>query len=438
MKRLIWILLVASCFGQMNIAFPSPRGGAAALHPKQKMMSKVLTGTWTNRFVEVYSHDGAPTSGEPATPILLAGNFRKMYVQLDGDPDSGGSSKGYTLTLRKNKTTNTAVTCTVLSSTANFQCAYTGSDVHVTASDTVAYQITAVSTPANTPGLSIIIEFEPDADDGSTVMMFSGGGSAVSSSDGQYFAFAGSAAGSATENTKFVVIPMDGTITLFGTNLGTVPGAGTSRTYTLRQTTGSGAGSGSNVGTAITYGAAANGLTTQAESISVTKGDRIDFIQNVSGSVASSQLAWGMVFKPTTTGQFILATSTSATSLSTTNATPSYITMSGGSGTSGTTESAQQQAATADFQLNGYSACLNVSPGTSPRDYTVTLEENAGAPSTTYSTALNAAGYCPVNSATTTYTIPTNYYLYNSKSVANATTPTAAKIAISYVGYIAP
>ncbi len=229
---------------------------------------------------------------------------------------------------------------------------------------------------------------------------------------------------------------MAGTITGLATNLNTVPGGTATRVFTLRQTTGSGAGSASSVGTAITYTAAQNGITIQSESISVAAGDRIAILHNTTNTPTASLIGWGIVFKPTTIGQFILPTAIAGTALG--NAAANWTKMSGGAAEPNVTETVGQMVTSNDFSLKGFTMCALASPGVSPRAFTLSLRNNGADASTTYATDINAAAFCPVTSVATVYPIPANFDLLGTQSTPSGTTPTAVKVMVSWIGYIAP
>jgi hypothetical protein len=299
----------------------------------------------------VCSFSGTSLSAEPVPPLGLAGNFRKMYVKLVSDPDSGGSSNGYTFTLRKNKS-NTGVATTILSSTSSFQNAYTGANVHFAATDTVSLAISKSGSPANSPAFSLIIEFEPDAEDGSTVLL-SGERSNLSTANNVFCAIAGEQGVNTVETGLYVVMPMAGTITGFNVNVVTAPGGTATRTFTLRQNA-------SSVGTAITYSSGTSGIQSQSESITVSQGDRITILFNTANSPAASAGGFSVVFKPTTTGQFVIPFNSASNIL--TNSVSNYIELSGTASTIGSTETLQN-IFTADISLAGWTAYLSTTPG---------------------------------------------------------------------------
>jgi hypothetical protein len=362
----------------------------------------------------------------------VAGNFRKMYAVLLTDPDSAASSNGYTFTLRKNGVA-TAATVTILSSTSSFEASYAGADVHFAAGDLVDYEQDVVGSPANAPLASFIIEFQSDSGGGYYKTILTSGikGASLTATGAQFLSAFGQLAQNATEGNTYTVVPMAGTITSFSSQLTTVPGTSNSRTFTIRQTSG---GSTSSVGTAITYSAAQNGVHTQTQSISVAAGDLIDYQEDVTGTPATSKAGFSLVFEPTTGGQFIIPSSYPLGSILSASATR-YVGLSVGAGAVETTEANAKQVVTADFSLNGWTAWLDVSPGGSGKTYTVDLRRNAGAPSVTYSTGITAGGV--TSSASTSYSIVANWDLLDTRVVPSST-PTAAHMVISYVGYIAP
>ncbi len=420
-------------------------------HYRQILFSRVLAGTFTGRFFAISGgNQVANTATEVLSPVLTAGNFRHLCFHFNSDPDSGGSSKGWTITLQKSSSPGfssspTAITVDVLSSDSgtSFSKCYTGADVHFGAGDYANYKITAAAggAGANTPIGSSTIEFEADANDGRTLISTSSVAT-VLTTDSNYLNFSGVAGLTSTENTRMMVMPMDGTITSFLFYSSAAVTGSQTKTYTIRKTTGSGAGTTTSctsnacggTDTSIVYSVAGvvSGDQQVTENIPITAGDRINILQNSTGSPTLGNIAYGILFKPTTTGQFVIPMgfATASTSVAT------YISPSGhGTNSTSATEATVSEIFITGFSLNGFTMCATVSPGAG--SYAVSLRENAGAAPTTYSTTANSGAYCPVTSASTSYAIPTNFNLYDSV-ITPASSPTASVFMVSYIGYIAP
>jgi len=292
--------------------------------------------------------------------------------------------------------------------------------------DTMRMRSQPVGTPANTPRFTLVAEFQSDTANEGILL----GGSSSLSSTQKWLPIAGTLAASGTESLTYTMFPLAATLAGVSVNLSAAPGTGNTRTFTLRKTSG---GSTSSVGTAITYGAAESGVKHQAESISVAAGDMLSIQSDVTGTPAAALLGVGIVYNPTTDGQFVIPLAASAGQLSTSAAR--YVPPSSSNNTPTATEANTQQVMMTDFSLRGWTAWLDASPGGSGKKYTPELRLNVGAAGTTYATDMTTQG--PTTSASTNYVIPADWDLLDTL-VTPASTPTAARITISYVGYIAP
>lgn len=397
--------------------------GVSSNGSKSKLLVPTMATVNGTRYTNPSGGSTTLSSGTMVTPMPTAGSFQKLYVYLSGDPDSGASANGYSFTLNKGGSA-TSITVNVLSSTSGFHSAYTSSPVHFNTGDLITLVQAPVGTPANLVNFSAEIEFQGDTT-GETILLGGINGNALSATTNEFVPVYGEKNVFTLESEYWSVFPVAGTITKFSTNLTTVPGGTGTRTFQLRQNAG-------NIGTTITYTAAQSGVQSQAQSISVSAGDRIDIESNTTNSPATSTAGWGLVFVPTVTGQFIIpVTATSTLSASATRFMP----IAGISITPGATETSVnlQNAVTADFSLNGFVAFDDANPGGGVKQYTLSLERNAGAAGTTYSTVMNSAG--PTASATTNYPIVANYDLLGIKIVPSGT-PTVARTAISFIGTI--
>ncbi len=413
----------------------------APLHYRQILYSRVLAGTFANNNFSIFSASGAPFASDILAPIGIAGTFRHLCFKFNSDPDSGGSSKGWNITLNKNIVAQ-AVSVAILSSDSgtSFAKCYTGAGVHFSATDNPEYVITAAAggAGANTPIGSATIEFEPDANDGTTVLLGDNAGNSLPTTNNYYLSFS-SVGGFTTENTRMTVFPMDGTITSFFFKTNNAVTGTQTRTYTLRKTTGSGAGTttsctsnacgGTDAAILYSSGGTSFGVQQVAENIPITAGDRIDIIQNTANTPTLAQGGWGILFKPTTGGQYII----NAINMTASNSSSVYGPLDGYSPSA--TEATVQVISITDTTLQGFTMCGTVSPGAG--SYALSLRENAGAAPTTYSTTANSGSYCPVTSANTSYAIPTNFNLYDTV-ITPSSSPTVSAFMVSYLGYTAP
>ena len=410
-----------------EVGYANSSVGTATLTLNLTMITKLMIpGIASGNTCSYNVMAGGNTCYGAESIMPTAGYFRKLYVKLASDPDSGGSSKGYSYTLYQNDAT-TAVTVSVLSSTSGFQAAYTGSDLHFVKGDLIKLRIAGISSPANSPEFSAIIEFQSGTANEAILL---GGALALDTTDATFLPVSGAvAANVATENHAFTMFPMAATITGMEIRVsGAVMGTGNSRTFTIRQTH---AGSTSPVGTPIVYGAAANGVISSAESITVAAGDLIDIESNVTSTPPTGVTFYvGLTYAPTVNGQFLIPLSNSTTQLSTSGT--NYAGISSMLGPSAT-ETNVQNVVTSDFTLQGWTAWLDASPGSGT--YTPSLRRNGADAGTNYATAMSTQG--PTISASTSYSIVANYDVLDTL-ITPASSPTAGRITMSYIGYIAP
>ena len=93
--------------------------GSSATNYKMKMFSWVAPGYTFPAYFSPMAFSHAALAVEQVQPLPLAGNFRKLCVQFYSDPDSGASSNGYTLQLRKNKVDVSGFAITIRSNPDN-------------------------------------------------------------------------------------------------------------------------------------------------------------------------------------------------------------------------------------------------------------------------------------------------------------------------------
>ncbi len=65
-------------------------------------------------YVSMLNSYRSATESDVEQMMPVAGTLSNLYVRLDGAAGAAGSGRSYTFTVRKNGTTDTAVTCTVL------------------------------------------------------------------------------------------------------------------------------------------------------------------------------------------------------------------------------------------------------------------------------------------------------------------------------------
>ena len=399
---------------------------------------------------QYWSLSGENTSGAAANtqvctvPMPAAGYLGNIRFILAGAPDTSGSGKGYNVSLVQNGTVSGTATLAVTGSGTTG--IYSGS-IHYAVDDQVCLNVAETGSPANSPRMSWLIDFTPDT---AGVNIFLGTTASTNFPANGVDHFVSLNGDSTTVNTaesgSYLIMPMSGTITNFTFYLATTPGSGNTRQFKLKQCSGASCTS-SPVGTAITYTAAQNGICSScpvSQSISFSAGDLFDIWQTETlGTVPTASAAsWGVAYTTTTQGQFVIPVAgTSGTLLST--SAVRYVSMAAtccqGGGTAwpnATRADVQNLIYTTTMVLEGYYVWFSTSP--SPGTYTIALELNGAAAGTTYSTAFSTQGPTASSNLGTSYTLPTSAYNLYDSSVTPGSTPTAAYLIMSYIGYIAP
>jgi len=188
----------------------------------------------------------------------------------------------------------------------------------------------------------------------------------------------------------------------------------------------------------LSWGAAETGVKSTAQNIDLAVSNFIHFYWTVAGgSAIVSGATAGIAIKPDTKGQFILANGSPNGNMS--NSVDTYLPLVGSMNTPNTTVDAWVNIASGDFSITGASARVFASPGTSPNSYTTTLREGTvGAMadcSVPFQIVLTAATQWA--SGTGNRPVPEDFTCYDTEMTPYST-PTAVRIMISYIGYIAP
>lgn len=273
-------------------------------------------------------------------PLPHAITLDRLIVQVDVGP---GTGKNLVFTVLKNGSA-TALTATISGSSTQ------SSDVTHTVSFAQGDQITiqvALDSGGTVPG-TIYWNARQDASG-----MFAMLGAITSSSTG-YLPVMGSGTPLAVGDAE-VIVPCGGTVENLFVNSSGTAGNWTVYKNTVAQTLATGAMGGTT----------ANDTT---HSFTVVAGDRIAIRNTGTGRVTS----WGISFAPTTDGQSFL---TAVTNGNVSTSATTYIPATQVSGSPATSESsAMLQAAT----LLAVYGQTSVSPGVSPKQYTLQARQNSG------------------------------------------------------------
>jgi len=169
------------------------------------------------------------TSSRYREPVPTSGKFSALYLDLSSAPDPGGSS-GYTFTLQVNGTdTALAVTITGDSTTGS-----SVSDVAISAGDIILLKIAPVGTPSVTPWAHWGLRWEPDTA-GQGIVLGSTYDLQHATNTEYVTPTTWSISPWATTTPSRAQPLWEATVKNFYVILETAPGAGKSRTFTLRK-----------------------------------------------------------------------------------------------------------------------------------------------------------------------------------------------------------
>lgn len=405
MKKILGLIAVLSIFSMPAWAMKQKwYGGGGGL---------VLSTTTTYYFnlCSPASHNSSASS----IPIAAAsGNMRKLTVQLEGDPDTGGSAKGYIFTVYVNGSP-TAETVTILSSTSGWQATYVGADVAFTKNQTLGLQAAPTGSPANIPQFSFSLELECTT---SNTSIYSGSGFTGSSvTETRYMPPVGDLSPITTVNRTLMVFSVAGTIPGFSGMISAAPGTTSVRYLKLQKFTGAGDGTASYGDTTMTWTSAVTGAQdlTFSTPLSIAAGDRINFEWSTNGTApASAYQSASIIFKPTTDGLFMIpfGAAGTVTSSSSTN----YQTVAGSFNGMSSTQALRHQILSNDITLKGLTVWLD--GALSSGSWTISLQHPDATPaSVPYSTSISAQG--PTSATPADYDLSGNgaYDIYSVKTV---------------------
>ncbi len=271
---ILFIFISAPCWGAtkqvMVFGTDDNFGGATTEYLPMGGLSSATVSPWsTTEYTVVWPASGTITD---------------LYVELDSIP---GAGKTAAFTVRVNKATPgtpTVATCT--NATA---CSDTTNATTISAGDEVSIDCTITNTPATSdPSWSIV--WNPTTSD-YTVLVGGTVGNNLGTSGTEYLAMHGIGLIDTASWDVSTLVPTGGTFRDLYIKLGTAPGAGTSRTFAF------GTVDCTISDTATTCN---SGVDTQA----ATAGQAYTLTSTVSGTPAASIVSYGIVFVPSTSGQF--------------------------------------------------------------------------------------------------------------------------------------
>lgn len=356
------------------------------------------------------------TETDVESVIPTAGTLSNFQVSLQ---TASGAGKSWTFTIRK---TNQDTTLSV--SLANTTLSSVDSDsVAVAAGDKIAMSATGTGTPAAAARVSWTVQFTPTTT-GETILLSNAGGSVNFTST--FATLIGSTyGGSSSEFNAQILFPTAGTLKKFYVELTVAPGGATSRTFTIAK-------NGVEEVFAVTISGVATTNSNTSNTTSVVAGDKVSIHAAVGGSPAATKVKFGIVFAPTTSGEWI-ASDASDDTLAGANGTE-YQQITGGESTLTATETEQyglSQATTAKAIYVETSA----DAGVGGDNYAFAFRQNGGASSP-------ALG-CNITASTTTCTaaadVTVNANDLLDTSITGSSAPAGIGVPkIAYLFYNAP
>ena len=350
--------------------------------------------------------------------IPTNGKFRKLYVELNGDPTAGGSYYDFWLVVNG---TPSALTCRIAAgATANSDLTH---EVSVTAGQTVSICCTPSATDPTARMARWTCEFESDTPNESICLI----SAPCQNSYSTYPSLQGaSLIDNSTENRVSTPIPTAGSFKKLYIQLSGSPGVGAGDAYTIALRVGAGT---KNNTVTITQPATSGNITNVTDA--VVAGNLVNFICiAVSTPSLEPFAAIGIVFCPTVDGESLL-TGGDAGSYTPNNDVTYYHQLCETRLSSWqTTEyfSLIQACLVRNFYVS-----LSVAPDTG-NDYTISINKDAGAAS---GLTVNIAGAATTgNDVAHTY-IAGNGDTISLKSVPNST-PTISYQQVGLVLYIDP
>jgi hypothetical protein len=386
------------------------------------MKTPVLSGafpTGTVNSTRYISLSAGLTSGWQATrqgaecAIPLSGTFRNLRALVQTAPGAGQS---WTFKLYVNGA-DTLLSCTI--SDANT----TGSDlsnaVAVTAGDLVCWKSTGSATAAASGNIALGAEFEANT---SGTTFCAGVGTSSPTTGTQYMAPVGYGSHNATENNRHIVFPTGGTIDRLRVEASAAPGAGTSRSYTLRKNA---------ADTTLTCSIADTAVSSSdlSNSVTVAAGDMLAIAVAVTaGTPSAGSTKVSFRFTPTVSGESVMATAIAAPSSSAT----SYENANG-NGTTATEANAANIAPIA-FTWKKLYLNANTAPGAA-KSFAVTSRINAANGGLT--ATLSGAGVTTANDTSNTVAVSAGD-LINWITVPSGTPTSPGILSFAAVAYVAP
>lgn len=270
--------------------------------------------------------------------LPIDGTIRNLKVRLQNAPGNGGS---YTFTVYVGVNPS-GVTCTITD--PDTEASDLEHSVNVSAGDMVSLGIMPSGDPAPTAiaGPTFLVEFEST---NTSTCLCSNHATLSTSTD--YIPPCGEYEGQSLEDQNTIGFPIAAAINEFHVNLVTAPGGVTWRKFTVYV-------DGSPTDTEIQITGSATSGSVTGKSIAITAGQKLTIRHTRNGAVAGSIGYFGIVYTPTTAGQFAISNVQNYTTLG--SGVTGYL---GPSSSLTKNSSATKQVFDLDVQVNAICAYAN-------------------------------------------------------------------------------
>lgn len=235
------------------------------------------------------------------TLISTAGKLSNFKVGVAVAPGNGNS---WTFTIRK-AASGAPMADTPLSVTISGTAVLSSLDtdeVVVAAGERVSISATGISVPTAAAAVYWTCQFTPDTD-GETILLSGSAGNSLVLAQGSNLICI-----EVPDNPAFdaqTLFPTAGTLKRFYVELPTAPGNGNSRIFTITLN-----GTAKSLVVTISGTATTGNDVDPAHNVTIAAGDKVTIVNTATGTPAGSAVKFGIVFLPTTQGEWIASATT--------------------------------------------------------------------------------------------------------------------------------
>lgn len=358
-----------------------------------------------------------------------AGSITDLRIVLQNDPDNGGGVQSFTFAVRVNGA-EPASTLTCVVDDGNTTCTDLVNSVAIVADDLVALQV----VPANTPTVGFgrcSFLWNPTTDDETVILGATGSNDWLADNTTRYGAIVGFDGPDPTEFDVTFIAPTAGVFQDLYIWQEVAPGAGNTRTWTFRDST-----SAESIVVTLTDSETTDNNT--SDTVTATAGEKFVLQQVGASTPVATEAKYAIVFKPTVTGEFIMAFSGDDNLHITAT---EYMVIGGVADPNwnGTETNFQQPVETGtlaiDMIIKNIHVELETDPGASPNAFDFTLRANGGNATASLTCQVDDVSPFTCN-ASATVTISDGDLM--STQVVPTSSPTVGSAMISYLGFIDP